>query len=90
MERRTMHNDFSFLLGDGLPLAPILPRCDSADTLNFRDAGRLAVRELWHQHVVLEGNSVESAETFRLVGDALAQATTFDEVMLAWRAGYNA
>ena len=89
MERRTMHNDFSFLLGNGPALTPILPPCDSADTLNFRDAGRLAMRELWHQHVVLEGNSVKSAETFRLVAAALAQATTFDEVLLAWRAGDN-
>tara|TARA_R110002072_G_scaffold156623_1_gene307141 strand:+ start:1275 stop:1550 length:276 start_codon:yes stop_codon:yes gene_type:complete len=86
MERRTMHNSFSFLLGDGPPLTPILPRVESADTLNFRDAGRKAVRELWHQHVVLEGNSVETAEGFRLIGAALAQATTFDEVLLAFKA----
>ena len=88
MERRTMHNSFSFLLGDGPPLTPILPQCDSVDTLNFRDAGRKAVRALWHQHVVLEGRT--QGEGFRLIGAALAQATTFDEVLLAWRAGDNA
>jgi len=90
MERRTMHNSFSFLLGDGPALTPILPRVDSADTLNFRDAGRKAVRELWHEHVVLEGNPLDTAEGFRLIGAALRQATTFDEVLLAWRAGDNA
>ena len=47
MERRTMHNSFSFLLGDGPPLAPILPKCDSVDTLNFKEDARRKVRTMW-------------------------------------------
>ena len=85
MERRTHHNSFSFLLGDGPPLTPILPKCDSADTLNFREDARRRIRSLWHEHVVLEGAPKSAVKGLRETGEALALATTFDEVLEAWQ-----
>ena len=78
-----MHNSFSFLLGDGPPLTPILPQCDSVDTLNFKEDARRKVRSMWHNQVILGEHSGLSRDTLRSVSGKLAQATTFDDVLAA-------